>query len=1065
MPTPILGRGDWTSRLRSDVERTVTGHGGLLLITGEAGIGKTTLLGTVIDHGRSLGATVAVGTCSTSAAAPAFYPWTQILRALQRAVGNDVFTDTMESAGIDLTDPMRIATLASPDASAGAGRSEREFALLDSLAAALAAPSHRAPLVVAIEDLHWADRLSIDLLDFLARHVWFEQILIVATYRDTEVDGSDDPVHRRILDLPNNSGRLQVPGLEVDDVKALVRQVGGDEPPAEFVKDLHRRSGGNPFFVEQTARLWAAGHGDGTIAPGVADAVRRRLDRVPPASLELLQAAAVLTVPVDYPMLAAVVSGANGGDLPGGRSGALAAALSARLLRGTAAGTYEFVHELVRETLLADIDPEHSRRLHAAVVAALPDHPETILPGQAADHAVRAGDLVETERAVDLLVAAGRDANSHMQSEVAIEFYRQAAALTTDPDRRNLIRLDQGSEMLFFASWNKEQTGPAEEVLREVIAHAGRPEGDPAIAARVAVELSGVDAVRDPAGELLLHAAMRLLTTVPEGTEAIRDALTEHMAQVARAGDDDDTLTSMLTARHSSLWRPGTAPERQQIMAELQLSARRNGDRDLEQFAASMLWVCMVEQNDPEYLNQYQSFAALAARYPIQRLSLGSDIDGAVLAAFRGRFDESAQRIAALSERIPVRDPYIWMVRYLEWSNHLRRGEWEQSAQLANSFQRSELDRRVLRAIDAAESGDVTQAITHLDTGVADAHGNDQISYPALHDRALALIAAGTADPGRIEKARARLEPLRGTWSVDLYGMDLGGPIDFYLGIVEAAAGRTERAAHLLRCAIAAADHMSSGYWAARSRIELLGLLDPASAEYRSVRERVDAALPDIDARLLHERLGTLTANAPRAAEQSAPTPTRPAAAGTSPEFRRDGAVWHLAWDGSTAALPEAKGLVDLHTLLSNPGVDIASTTLLNPGSDEQSAEMVAARSGGDPVVDDTAREQYRARLQRLDDLLDEAGADGRTSRRDELLAEREALISELRAATGLGGRRRRLGDNAERARKTVSARIRDTLRRIDEAHPALANHLRTAVRTGSSCRYDPEEPVRWRLN
>jgi hypothetical protein len=117
--------------------------------------------------------------------------------------------------------------------------------------------------------------------------------------------------------------------------------------------------------------------------------------------------------------------------------------------------------------------------------------------------------------------------------------------------------------------------------------------------------------------------------------------------------------------------------------------------------------------------------------------------------------------------------------------------------------------------------------------------------------------------------------------------------------------------------------------------------------------------------------------------------------------------------------------------------------------------------SGAAPVLDEEAKARYRARLGTLEEQITAAldrGDDDRAARLD---AERGALVEELRRASGLGGRARRLDDHAERARKTVTARIRDALRRIDQRHPPLAAHLRATVSTGSSCCYQPRPASR----
>jgi hypothetical protein len=126
---------------------------------------------------------------------------------------------------------------------------------------------------------------------------------------------------------------------------------------------------------------------------------------------------------------------------------------------------------------------------------------------------------------------------------------------------------------------------------------------------------------------------------------------------------------------------------------------------------------------------------------------------------------------------------------------------------------------------------------------------------------------------------------------------------------------------------------------------------------------------------------------------------------------------------------------------------------------------VVAARSlGGDQVLDEQARAAYQRRLSLLDGEIDRAAELGDDREAAKLDQERAALLDELRAAAGLGGRTRRLGDEAERARKTVSARIRDTLRKLDDRHPELAAHLRATVSTGAICRYQAENGMTWRL-
>ena len=162
--------------------------------------------------------------------------------------------------------------------------------------------------------------------------------------------------------------------------------------------------------------------------------------------------------------------------------------------------------------------------------------------------------------------------------------------------------------------------------------------------------------------------------------------------------------------------------------------------------------------------------------------------------------------------------------------------------------------------------------------------------------------------------------------------------------------------------------------------------------------------------------------------------------------FEREGDVWRIKWGGTTAHVPDSKGVRDLAVLVARPGVAVSA------------AELAGRRplSGADPVLDDRAKAEFRRRLAELDEELEAAGLAGDAGRAERAEVERQALLAELSGAVGLGGRDRRLGDDAERARKAVSARIRDAIGRVASVHPALGTHLGAAVRTGLWCSYAP---------
>jgi hypothetical protein len=172
--------------------------------------------------------------------------------------------------------------------------------------------------------------------------------------------------------------------------------------------------------------------------------------------------------------------------------------------------------------------------------------------------------------------------------------------------------------------------------------------------------------------------------------------------------------------------------------------------------------------------------------------------------------------------------------------------------------------------------------------------------------------------------------------------------------------------------------------------------------------------------------------------------------------FRRAGSLWELGFGGTVVHMPDLKGLGDIAALLSNPGREIHSLDL-------SGGPAVGSRDLG-AVIDADARAAYRGRVEELVGEIDDAKLAHDPVRAERAELELAAIREQLESAYGLGGRVRRTGDPAERARTTVTARIRAAVRRIESVNPALGLHLRNSVRTGTWCAYVPEAPVTWEL-
>ncbi|MEV1047082.1 AAA family ATPase [Streptomyces sp. NPDC049916] len=1225
MTPALFGRDHPSGVLRAEIARATDSHGGLVLVTGEAGIGKTTLVTDAAHEARRRGALVVGGSCWDSGSTPGYWPWVQVLRALRRSATAAEWAAAQEASdgrlGVLLGDPgagthgspvphgsaeplttgpgvgpgpgtgahpatpagiaagSGSGAVVGPGASAGPGAAAASgvgigavegvgavqgvgagavlgsggvegveaFGLFDAVTTALVAISQSRPLVVVLDDLHSADPASLRLLEFAAQHAWFERLLLVGTYRDVEVDAPGHPLQALILPLVSRaSTTLTLTGLGRAEVGALMTVTTGREPAPALIDEVHRRTGGNPFFVEQTARLWHSGSPVSTIPPGVREAVRQRLALLPDPVVSLLTAAAVLGREFRRQVLA-VVHGAPVAHV----DRLLESAVVARVVVPRPSGQYAFAHDLLRETLYASLGDEEARRHHADAVRALDAHggfDAAVRPGDLARHAHLSGGELERDRRVDLLLAAARDASGRLAEEEALSHYRRALTVadTADegpaPRRTALICLDLAGQL--------RHAGEEAEARRHLdrAVDLARELDEPELLARVAITLyrDGSLGGRDAsAGGLLAEAHHRI--TGKEGQDGVSDdrlaqELAIHIMALARSGSDDEALAFSLWARHDSVWGLGSAVERIGLTDEMTVVGRRTQHQDMELHATSMRWVALLELGDPAFLDQFRAFVRLAERTELPRFALSVAVDSSLIASLQGRFAEASAALDddSLDPHNNDHAAFGFMGHHLHWALHLIQGHFAEAEEvLAGLPGHGYPHPALLDAVTAVEQGDATPGLR-----LVAEHEERAAPYPRafmpLWLRLLAQTAAATGDPRLIARAEDELTPYTGQWVVSLYGCDIGGPVDLWLGMLAAARADRDEAVAALTEAAASADRLGARPWAVRARLHLartllahadtngaddarqarrlltavvreakeLGL-DHLAAEAATLLRRPDDRAPittetPVPPTTVLGPIGPILSNAsalsdsstlfnssadpgapagtPFAAEdhpgEQDPGPTPVPHSGPEPEnrpvrgvgappsptaeFRRNGPVWQLCWDGVTVHVPDAKGLRDLHSLLGQPGADIPAAHLLAP--EGGGLVTAAGQLGGDPVLDEEAKRQYKQHLDRLDAEIDRAAARDDVRLVEKYDRERQALLDELRTAAGLGGRTRRLGDQAERARKTVTARIRDTLRKLDALHPALADHLKASVTTGTTCAYRPAHTPRWRL-
>ncbi|GAA3091321.1 BTAD domain-containing putative transcriptional regulator [Streptosporangium carneum] len=382
---------------------------------GDAGAGKSTLAHAFALSLADRGWLTVTGRCpETDGGAPPAWAWSEALRrlAVVRPPEDDV--------------AVRLAPLLAEDAPA-TGRFQLARAVEDYLGRTVRGDTR---LLVVLEDVHRADGETLRLLRHLAVRLAAARIMVVATYRQAEA--TDDLGATWAALAGHDTHRLDLRGLGAEDVARLLRERSGRDVDPVTARTVAERTGGNPLFVCETARLITT---DGTTAalalpPGVRDLIRRRITRLPATARTTLRDAAVVGRDVDVDVLLAMDGADEDTVLEG-----LEAGVMTGLLTEPAPGRVRFAHVLVRETLYEDTPGLRRTRLHGRVLGAL----ERVRPGDVSalgHHALAAATAATAERAVPYVVAAAEQATALHAHREAAGLYRGALGLVNDEHRR-----------------------------------------------------------------------------------------------------------------------------------------------------------------------------------------------------------------------------------------------------------------------------------------------------------------------------------------------------------------------------------------------------------------------------------------------------------------------------------------------------------------------------------------------------------------------------------------------------------------------------------------------------
>src|SRR3954471_5224421 len=432
----FVGREQEVGRLREALEEAFEGRGRVMMLVGEPGIGKTRTAQELGTYARIRGAHVLVGRSYEGEGAPAYWPWVQMSRALIAEHDTDFLVRAMGAGAADIARVMPEVRDQVPDLEPPRSLEPEQarFRFFDAVTTFLRNVAGKEPLVLVLDDLHWADAPTLRLLQFLARELSDTSILVVGTYRDVEL-GRRHPLSQALAHMSRQGllARVVLRGLSEQEVGRFIQVTASIEPPPRLVRAIHEETEGNPFFVSEIVNLLASegnlddptrlGEWTVTIPQGVREVVGRRLDRLSEDCNRVLAIASVVGREFSVEVLERVA------DLPRDRLLELVEEAEGERIVDEASQPslrFSFSHALVREALYEELGVTQRVRLHRRIAEVIEEicgenrepHLEEL-----AHHFLEAQEL---DRAIEYSEAAAHRAVEVMAFEEGAELYGKA---------------------------------------------------------------------------------------------------------------------------------------------------------------------------------------------------------------------------------------------------------------------------------------------------------------------------------------------------------------------------------------------------------------------------------------------------------------------------------------------------------------------------------------------------------------------------------------------------------------------------------------------------------------
>ena len=1058
---PLVGRVRELRELCDAFEDSSHGRGGVHLVLGDPGVGKTRLAAALAAHADAGGARV-IWTRGWGRAAPPYWPWVEVVRGLAQGLDGETLRRELGSAADQLLRlaPELAERLPSPRSQPPEddGSDVARFALFDALVALLRVRSASGPVVILMDDLQAVDEGSLIALDFVSRMLRDAAVLLVVTMHERVPHRTPD-AQLALQNIVRSGRRLVLGGLSREDVGRLIELTSGVPAAPGLVDAVHQATEGNPFFAREVlALLLAEGRLDDPpeelpLPDGVRETIRRRLEPLDEQQFATLELASVIGRTFNLATLE-TASTLDRASVLAGLDAAAALGLVEPIPESL--GDFRFGHGLIRDTLLTGMPVAARMNGHRAVGEAL-EHVyrgaiEVHLP-ELAHHFLSAAPRGDAGVAVDYAERAAHRALETLAYEQAADLFARALEalerMDADVPRRASLLLGLGtaqaragraaSRETFEAAVAAARAIEADDVLARAALGFAPAALTPGYVDEAHVALLGEalerTGERDPELRVRLLGTLAVALYWSDSAQA-RAQLAREALQIARRLGDDATLAIALCSAQLATSGPDCTKQGLALLNELFALTDRCGETVMSLAARSRHVDILLELDDIAGSDTaIETLERLAREARDRRGAAFAPLHRARRAALEGRFDDARRMLDEVAEiaaeltasTIPITVASQSVV--LTWLQHGPSEMGDIARSQAAGAPAMPIWRGALSAA-LADAGRREEALLEFDRLAADDFGGlprDNLWLAAMALLTEAVLALEL--PEQAAALYAKLAPFAGR-NVVLPTVGFLGPVHMWLGILARVAGRDVEA--LEQLAAARTQATRDGARASLARIlleEAVVLLRDGGAAARARAEELLASAADASEQIGLPRLASEVAALRARLEPAIVAAADVAGPAGAATLRRIGDVWTITSHGRSIHLNDGRGVRLLALLLERPGTEMHSLDLVAaveggapPGAHvehsggQETAGRFGVQGGAGPALDAKAKGDYRERVAMLEAEL--AGAE---ARRDEAGAESARKGSRSFAASC----RRRSGSAGATARpaRTPSGR------------------------------------------